>query len=301
MPDIGETPETRVITPTDASLSPAMPRTLLSFHKRPSLPSTPYAPLTDPTKRALRNLLAHRRGPTRPAPRARSAAVLVALFIGRFGDLHVLLSSRAESMSSYAGDTALPGGRVDPTDASLEDTARREAFEEIGLPQDKTRIPFLCTLEPFLARNRLVVTPVVVLITDQTLRPILNDAEVKALFSHPLQAFLSESPPKPTSSRSNANEADPERTIDALTQLSFEDLQVQGTLGRTTPSTVEPEQTVKPGTVLPAQEGEDVMVESPPYHTYLDIAGMGGSPMRMHSFRTGREGQGVKPVYGLTR
>jgi len=40
------------------------------------------------------------------------------------------MDRRAASLSTYAGDTALPGGRVDPRDRSLEDTARREAFEE---------------------------------------------------------------------------------------------------------------------------------------------------------------------------
>ena len=34
-----------------------------------------------------------------------------------------LPGSRSATLSSYAGDTALPGGRWDKTDASLEDTA----------------------------------------------------------------------------------------------------------------------------------------------------------------------------------
>lgn len=41
---------------------------------------------------------------------------------------------------------------MDAADTSLEDTARREAFEEIGLPRDPERIPTLCTLAPFLSR-----------------------------------------------------------------------------------------------------------------------------------------------------
>jgi len=61
-------------------------------------------------------------------------------------------------------------------------------------------VPLLCILEPFLAANNLIVTPVVVLILDNTLRPILNTAEVTSLFSHPLASFLSSSPPFPTES-----------------------------------------------------------------------------------------------------
>lgn len=43
--------------------------------------------------RCLRNLVSYRRPKSRiPIPRSRSAAVLVALFVGRAGDLYVLLS-----------------------------------------------------------------------------------------------------------------------------------------------------------------------------------------------------------------
>jgi len=100
-------------------------------------------------------------------------------------------------MRTYAGDTSLPGGRWDPEDRNLEDTARREAFEEIGLPKDRKKAPLLCILEPILAAE-FIVTPVVVLILDNTLRPMLNSAEVASLFSHPLASFLSTEPPFPS-------------------------------------------------------------------------------------------------------
>jgi len=74
---------------------------------------------------------------------------------------------------------------------------RLEAFEEIGLPPDRNKAPLLCILEPFLAAE-LIVTPVVVLILDNTLRPILNSDEVASLFSHPLVSFLSSAPPFPS-------------------------------------------------------------------------------------------------------
>ena len=35
----------------------------------------------------------------------------------------MLYYSRASTLRSYAGDTALPGGKVDPDDESIEDTA----------------------------------------------------------------------------------------------------------------------------------------------------------------------------------
>ncbi|KAF9463715.1 NUDIX hydrolase domain-like protein [Collybia nuda] len=169
-------------------------------HHRPKLRlnEARIPPLSEESKQCLRNLASYRYPKSKisiPIPRSRSAAVLVALFVGRAGDLYVLLSRRSATLRTYAGDTSLPGGRVDPEDMTAEDTARREAFEEIGLPQDRHKVPLLCILEPFIAGNDTIVTPVVVLILDNTLRPILNTAEVTTLFSHPLASFLSTTSP----------------------------------------------------------------------------------------------------------
>ncbi|KAJ7731704.1 NUDIX hydrolase domain-like protein [Mycena maculata] len=177
------------------------PLNLLEYHrpKRLKLDDALLPALSAESQRCLRNLAAYRPKKQKfTYPRSRSAAVLVALFVGRLGDLYVLLNRRSATLRSYAGDTSLPGGKVDPEDRTIEDTARREAFEEIGLPRDKLKVPLLCILEPFLASNQLIVTPVVVLILDNTLRPILNTAEVASLFSHPLVSFLSSTPPFPT-------------------------------------------------------------------------------------------------------
>jgi len=65
------------------------------------------------------------------------------------------------------------------------------------LPNDRNKVPLLCVMEALLAAE-LIVTPVVVLILDNTLRPILNGDEVASLFSHPLVSFLSSNPPFPS-------------------------------------------------------------------------------------------------------
>ncbi|TFK33195.1 NUDIX hydrolase domain-like protein [Crucibulum laeve] len=174
------------------------PMNLLKYHRpKIRLNEARIPPLSQESKRCLRNLAVYR--PQKPKlilPRSKCAAVLVALFVGRQGDLYVLLSRRSANLRTYAGDTSLPGGKVDPEDRTLEDTARREAYEEIGLPRDRQKVPLLCILDPVLAAE-LVVTPVVVLILDNTLRPILNAAEVASLFSHPLASFLSSNLPFP--------------------------------------------------------------------------------------------------------
>lgn len=87
---------------------------------------------------------------------------------------------------------------MEPMDVDLEYTARREAFEEIGLPIDATSVRHLCNLPPFLARSTpLLVTPVVCLLLDASLKPKLNPSEVSSVFSHPLHSFLTNTPPSP--------------------------------------------------------------------------------------------------------
>ncbi|KAI0076967.1 hypothetical protein K474DRAFT_1181426 [Panus rudis PR-1116 ss-1] len=185
------------------------PGNLLNFHRpkrsafsdETSEDTDARQPFLKPeSKQCIKNLASY--SPARHwqeliVPKSRRAAVLVALFIGRKGDLYVLLSRRASTLRTYAGDTSLPGGKWEPGDANIEWTARREAFEEIGLPLDRQRVPLLCVLEPFLAGNQLLVTPVVVLVLDKTITPILNSSEVASLFSHPLIGFLQSEPPFP--------------------------------------------------------------------------------------------------------
>ena len=62
------------------------------------------------------------------------AAVTIVLRQGR-DDVEILLIERASNPTDPAsGQVALPGGRVDPRDGSLADTALRELEEEVGIP-----------------------------------------------------------------------------------------------------------------------------------------------------------------------
>ncbi|KAG0148374.1 hypothetical protein CROQUDRAFT_41474 [Cronartium quercuum f. sp. fusiforme G11] len=138
---------------------------------------------------ALQRLLKHRPQPDK-FPLKRRAAVMIGLFTSRHGHLNVLLTKRSSTMRSYAGQTALPGGKMETSDPDLEYTSRREAWEECGVTRDPKKVIKLTVLEPFLSRGNLIVTPVVFFIADQTLMPRLNAREVDVLFSHPLEGFL---------------------------------------------------------------------------------------------------------------
>ncbi|KAG8763462.1 hypothetical protein FRC15_007991 [Serendipita sp. 397] len=258
--------------------------TLIDLHRPKRVtPTALVIPLKKESRDCLRHLARYEAPHSPPYPNSQSAAVLVALFIGRWGDIYVLLSRRSATLSSYAGDTALPGGRVDRKDSSLEDTARREAFEEIGLPIDRRRVPLLCILPPFLARSHLIVTPVVVLITDPTLRPILNAPEVDTLFSHPLASFLHDRAPFPLPSSSPF-----------LPDTALDDVATTASNTKPTVSTLQfPEQDEKYAGPPPPR------INPKEYHTYHDMT-WGPTKVRIHSFLTGREASGMKPIAGLT-
>ena len=66
-------------------------------------------------------------------PPARAAATLLLVYPGPDGELTTPLTVRHADLRDHAGEISLPGGAMDPTDASLEATALREAWEEIGV------------------------------------------------------------------------------------------------------------------------------------------------------------------------
>ncbi len=55
------------------------------------------------------------------------------LYVAADDEPHAVLTRRRADLRRHAGEISFPGGRRDPEDASLRDTALREAEEEIGL------------------------------------------------------------------------------------------------------------------------------------------------------------------------
>jgi len=69
-------------------------------------------------------------------PGIRQSAVLILLAedsADSEGGPDILLTERAWTLRSHAGQMAFPGGRMDDTDGSVVDAALREAQEETGL------------------------------------------------------------------------------------------------------------------------------------------------------------------------
>jgi 8-oxo-dGTP pyrophosphatase MutT (NUDIX family) len=73
----------------------------------------------------------------RHAPRtiddAERRAAVVAPVVDRGDEDALLFTKRADHLGEHAGQMSFPGGGQEPSDRTLEETARREADEEIGL------------------------------------------------------------------------------------------------------------------------------------------------------------------------
>lgn len=117
------------------------------------------------------------------------AGVLVA--VTREDDPRVILTRRTQHLSKHSGQVAFPGGRHEPGDHSLAETALRESSEEIGLPPGQVEL--IGQLSEVLSRYRIAVTPSVGLIPPD-LRFVPDPHEIESVFSVPLRFFL-EIPP----------------------------------------------------------------------------------------------------------
>jgi 8-oxo-dGTP pyrophosphatase MutT (NUDIX family) len=119
---------------------------------------------------------------TEPVP----SAVLVPLFISD-GEPHAVFTRRRADLRRHAGEISFPGGRRDPEDSELLDTALREAEEEIGLPRAQVRL--LGELPPTSTFvTNYVIHPFVGLIPSG-LAWRVSEREVDVVLELPLQAL----------------------------------------------------------------------------------------------------------------
>lgn len=120
--------------------------------------------------------------PRDPVP----AAVLVPI-VTRNEQLTLLLTQRASQLRNHAGQISFPGGRHEPSDGDLVNTALRESEEEIGLA--RRHVSIIGKLPDHLIVSGFRVTPVVGFVTpDFTLT--LDPEEVAGTFEVPLNFIL---------------------------------------------------------------------------------------------------------------
>lgn len=72
---------------------------------------------------------------------------------------HVLFTVRTAQVEHHKGEVSFPGGARDPEDNSIETTALRETFEEVGIHQDHVQL--LGRLNEMQTRSGFHITPFV--------------------------------------------------------------------------------------------------------------------------------------------
>jgi 8-oxo-dGTP pyrophosphatase MutT (NUDIX family) len=125
-----------------------------------------------------------------PGKDARVAAVLILLYPEN-GSINTVFMQRPEYEGIHGGQISFPGGKKEPEDDSVIQTALRETWEETGT--DPSKIAIIGTLTPlFIPVSNMVVTPVVGWVNEKP--PFIHRSEeVLFLINAELQRFLDNS------------------------------------------------------------------------------------------------------------
>ncbi|NBO61121.1 MAG: CoA pyrophosphatase [Flavobacteriia bacterium] len=70
----------------------------------------------------------------------RQASVGIHCFPNEDDALSIFLIQRSEYDGKHSGQIAFPGGKMDPSDPNLAFTARRECYEELGIPMEAGKL-----------------------------------------------------------------------------------------------------------------------------------------------------------------
>jgi len=114
------------------------------------------------------------------------AGVLVPI-VQRSAGLSVLLTRRSAALKHHAGQVSFPGGQMEEQDASVEETALRETYEEVGIAA--RHIAVLGYLQTMPTITGYAVTPVVGMVAAAAVVAI-DHAEVEYTFEVPLSFLL---------------------------------------------------------------------------------------------------------------
>jgi 8-oxo-dGTP pyrophosphatase MutT (NUDIX family) len=114
-----------------------------------------------------------------PVTDASRQAAVIAPVLDRNG-AHLLFTKRADHLGEHPGQMSFPGGGHDPGDATLRETALREAREEIGLRAREAEV--LGRIDDIHTVSKYAVRPFVARVPDRAYEPDEREvAEIAAL------------------------------------------------------------------------------------------------------------------------
>jgi 8-oxo-dGTP pyrophosphatase MutT (NUDIX family) len=116
----------------------------------------------------------------------RHAAVLIPIFRDN-GEYKIIFTKRTNRVEEHKGQISFPGGAVDKEDVSLEATALREAYEEVGLLREDVTVLGRTDDALTLASNYIIHPFVGFIPYPYPFR--INTVEVKRILEVPLRLF----------------------------------------------------------------------------------------------------------------
>lgn len=122
--------------------------------------------------------------------KARKASVLALFYPNDKNETTFVLILRKVYKGAHSGQVAFPGGKLEPTDKSLQDAAVRETFEEVGVPIKNIKVIRELT-EVYIPPSNFYVHPFIGVLQNQP-SFIKQDDEVEAIIEIKLQHFLDE-------------------------------------------------------------------------------------------------------------
>ncbi len=118
------------------------------------------------------------------------SAVLVLLYIDKPSQkIHIVLTKRSSKLRKHSGQISFPGGKMDKADKTIEETALREAEEEIGI--NRNNVEILGKLSPLLIPVTGYKVYPIVAFANETTKFTINNDEVEKLILVPFDDLIS--------------------------------------------------------------------------------------------------------------
>ncbi|WP_298496974.1 CoA pyrophosphatase [uncultured Algibacter sp.] len=120
--------------------------------------------------------------------KAKHAGVLALFYPDKKEETKIILILRNTYKGVHSAQVAFPGGKFEDQDETLQDTALRETFEEVGVPVNTIQIVKKIS-QVYIPPSNFYVQPFIG-VTQNTPQFVKQDEEVEALIEVDLEHFL---------------------------------------------------------------------------------------------------------------